>query len=152
LPDGLIGLNCTDNKLAELPPLPVTLKGLDFTGIAFFTALETRASHSAGCLSRLYCSHNGFKVLPILPDGLIGLDCSYNSLAAPPTLLVFVNLCRFAFARCTVFGEISMPVKCLHLSQTRIARRPVPTPISKTDLSGERSNASMNASPSHLSM
>lgn len=106
----------TPDEIAGITSLDLNNQGIrDFTGIAFFTALETfNCGQNAlvalptlpdslnvllcvnnnlttlpplpSGLERLYCSNNKLTVLPALPDGLIGLDCSYNPFTAPPTL------------------------------------------------------------------
>jgi FimV-like protein len=61
LPSSLIYFDCTDNRLIELPDLPINLK-------------------------QLKCGSNNLESLPSLPDGLFKLSCSNNNLVSLPEL------------------------------------------------------------------
>ena len=61
LPNTLIILNCSWNKLTSLPALPDTLK-------------------------ELHCFRNEFDFLPVLPNTLKVLHCSVNALTSLPAL------------------------------------------------------------------
>ncbi|MBK7147505.1 MAG: T9SS type A sorting domain-containing protein [Bacteroidetes bacterium] len=74
-------LNCNDNFLLQLPPLPVTLRNLlcrnnDLTSLPFLP----------NSLNKLYCHNNLLTWLPPLPDSLQLLNCSMNQLSGLPEL------------------------------------------------------------------
>ena len=61
LPHGLQRLNCKNNKITSLPPLPDSLVALN-------------------------CGNNQLKILPTLPDSLLFLICNQNDLFTLPAL------------------------------------------------------------------
>jgi hypothetical protein len=74
-------LNCNDNFLQQLPPLPSGLRQLlcrnnDLTSLPVLP----------NSLEKLYCHNNLLTWLPALPDSLHLLNCSINQLTQLPTL------------------------------------------------------------------
>lgn len=74
-------LNCSDNKLTSLPPLPEGLTDLDCSGNKL-TSLPLLPKR----LTDLDCSNNLLLGLPLLPRKLEVLDCSGNHLSELPLL------------------------------------------------------------------
>lgn len=78
----LESLNCSENKLTELPALPDTLKKLNCSrnrGLKLVNLPER--------LEILHCYNINCEALPNLPNSLIELDCSYNSLTKLPPII-----------------------------------------------------------------
>lgn len=74
-------LNCNDNFLQQLPPLPATLRNLlcrnnDLISLPFLP----------NGLDKLYCHNNLLTWLPPLPDSLQLLSCRMNQLSELPEL------------------------------------------------------------------
>ncbi|MDR2970563.1 MAG: hypothetical protein LBU83_01345 [Bacteroidales bacterium] len=78
---GLKELNCSDNNLGGIPPLPPVLEILDCSNnqIAGLPNLT-------GTLLILDCSNNQIAGLPNLPGTLLILDCGNNQIAGLPDL------------------------------------------------------------------
>jgi hypothetical protein len=97
--DGLDTLDCNDNSLGTLPPLPAGLVYLDChqTLLTVLPVLPDSLVYLAclmnqlttlpalpGSLTALLCQYNQLTTLPILPNGLTDLRCSDNQLASIP--------------------------------------------------------------------
>jgi uncharacterized repeat protein (TIGR01451 family) len=81
LPQSLLYLDCTNNQLTNLPMLPNSLKHLD----CFDNQLNALPS-LPGSLTHLQCSFNQIAQLPTLPNELEFLSCRNNQLINLPTL------------------------------------------------------------------
>jgi Secretion system C-terminal sorting domain len=77
----LTSLNCTNNRISFIPPLPSSLKTL----LISHNKLSEVANLPA-FLTTLHCQNNQIKVLPDLPISLKIFDCSYNSITVLPQL------------------------------------------------------------------
>ena len=78
----LTSLNCTNNKLTNLPnKLPTKLQYINVS----YNKITNFQNIPSG-LRQLYCSNNELTSLPELPPSLFMLDCSYNKIAALPPL------------------------------------------------------------------
>jgi Leucine-rich repeat (LRR) protein len=81
LPKLLIGLFCEINQITELPPLP--------NGLIVIYCQSNKISYLPtipSSLQRLMCGANQLKELPSLPDNLSHLFCYSNQLTSLPTL------------------------------------------------------------------
>lgn len=83
LPESLIELHCEFNWLRELPELPSRLKVLD---CSYQTWLLQEFPVFPSSLKELYCNNNALDKLPCLPMNLTVLDCSNNDLTHIPYL------------------------------------------------------------------
>ena len=81
LPNSLIRLYCSYNKLTSLPDLPNSLEELLCIGNQLISPLKLPNS-----LIRLYCSYNKLTLLPNLPNSLKELRCFGNQLKSLPKL------------------------------------------------------------------
>lgn len=75
LPDGLIELICSRNRLGSLPKLPKSTKML----YCYINNISYIAELPSG-LEVLNCSHNKLRFLPELPDSLLLFKCDNNPL------------------------------------------------------------------------
>lgn len=86
--DKIIGLNCSNNNLTQLPNLPNKLIYLDCSNNNL-----KELPLLPNSLDMLYCKNNKLSMLPQLPK-LFELDCSKNQLQEIPKLsngLVYLN-------------------------------------------------------------
>lgn len=79
--DNLQNLDCHDNLLETLPPLPPTITILNIN-YNFFASLPDLPPN----LAQLYCSNNMITSLPPLPSSLNILSCAYNLISSLPPL------------------------------------------------------------------
>lgn len=127
LPENFVFLDCYDNFLVELPPLPKSLKELSCPKNTLATLPELPAG-----LTSLICYNNGLTSLPKgLPENLIILECSNNNLKElpdplPPRLeeLLFhgnevTSLPDFLPASLTTFWCYDNPLKYIPFWKTR---------------------------------
>jgi hypothetical protein len=77
----LTSLNCGNNKITFIPPLPSGLKTLFIS----YNKLEN-LNNLPNSLTALYCNGNQLKNLSNLPSELKALNCSYNVLTTLPPL------------------------------------------------------------------
>lgn len=79
--DSLIALNCTNNRLTFLPPLPNSLTRLlcPYNQLVSLPVLPNS-------LTNLRCIDNQLISLPALPNNLVTLDCYHNHLVSLPAL------------------------------------------------------------------
>ena len=89
LPESLIELDCSYNKLKSLPELPENLKDLDCNEneLQYINKLPKN-------LENLYCNDNKIYHLPEFPESLITLSCFNNELKSlselPENLIRFI--------------------------------------------------------------
>jgi len=79
--DKLEVLSCDDNKLTQLPPLPVGLKHLSCWSNNLISLPVLPPS-----VLTLSCGHNALTELPVLPVSLESLHCPSNQLTMLPSL------------------------------------------------------------------
>ena len=84
-------LDCSENQLSSLPPLPNSIKVLD-CGRNFLTSLPTLPDS----LFELYCFFNNLSSLPYLPESLFNIHAAYNVLTSLPTLPNSINRIDFS--------------------------------------------------------
>jgi len=77
----LIELNCSNNKLTNLPALPSSLTSLNCDSNELITLPKLPSG-----LEDLSCRTNSLKSLPALPSSLTLLNCDSNELTALPVL------------------------------------------------------------------
>jgi Secretion system C-terminal sorting domain len=77
----LTSLNCGNNKITFIPPLPSGLKTL-FISDNKLNNLNNLPTN----LTALYCMSNKLKILPELPQNLQILNCSYNEISFLPKI------------------------------------------------------------------
>ncbi len=98
---GLLSLNCSNNQLVTLPPLPASLQWLDCTNNDLVVLpdlptgfLELRCGGNnltalpelPGSIIQILCDNNDLTVLPELPASLWYFNCSNNHLTTMPEL------------------------------------------------------------------
>lgn len=79
--DALTTLDCKNNQLTTLPPLPATLTSMDCSN-NHLTALGSLPLN----LNSLNANQNNLTALPSLPNSITLLNVSYNQIANLPTL------------------------------------------------------------------
>lgn len=89
LPDGIVELRCSNNRLTSLPQLP--------------SGLQT-----------LYCSNNQLTSLPPLPSSLKTFICQFNQLTILPPLSTSLDVMVCDLNQLTMLPEL--PVSLTHLS------------------------------------
>ncbi len=90
LPNKLIDLDCSENKITELPDLPNSIEYLNCNS----NSLDKLPSKLPKNLIYLFCRSNKINELPELPEDLTSLDCMNNNIKQLPKLpedLEFLN-------------------------------------------------------------
>lgn len=88
LPEGIVHLTCSFNKLTSLPELPQSLRSL-YCGYNQLTSLPPLPS-----LDYLHCQLNQLTSLPTLPPFLLTLLCHTNRLTSLPLLPSTLDILR----------------------------------------------------------
>jgi hypothetical protein len=110
-PGNLIDLNCDNNLLTLLPPLPEEMEFLSCNNnlITNFTSLP-------GSLQYIYCNNNKLSVLPQLPEELVILSCKKNKLVSLPRLDNLENLLNLECSHNKLTVLPNLPVNDLGLT------------------------------------
>ncbi len=119
LPAGLIILNCLGNQLTALPPLPAGLIILNCSG----NQLIAMPKLPAGMVI-LDCGDNQLAALPQLPAGLVSLACFQNQLTVLPSLPASLSTLNCRLNQLTALPRLPTGLSALKCSNNQLTAFP----------------------------
>jgi len=117
--NNLLELNCSNNRLKEIPELPPTLRRLDCS-VNFIVKLPNLPNG----LRYLNCSDNNLYVLPDLPSTLKKLLCSYNNLTDLPELPSMLDELDCSNNELDYIDSLPSNLKNLNISHNQFKKLP----------------------------
>jgi hypothetical protein len=113
-------LNCYNNQLTYLPPLPSTLKTLGCCNNQL-----TYLPHLPSTLEMLWCYNNQLTYLPHLPSNLEILWCYNNQLTSLPPLSSNLNRLNCYYNQLTYLPLLPSTLKSLECSNNQLTSLPL---------------------------
>lgn len=121
--ENLISLNCLDNQLVSLPPLPMNLNLLDCS----FNLLTTLPALPVN-MKFIYCTDNHLTTLPALPNTVISLSCARNQLTVLPPLPSLVGALNCERNQLTTLPALPADLTALAVSHNPLGVLPTLPP------------------------
>ncbi len=115
----LANLNCENNNLTFIPPLPQSLQRL----LISYNKLE-KLTNIPPHLTALYCKGNLLKALPDLPINLEVLDCSSNAIIVLPKLPVTLKTLFCSFNQLTILPDLPKNLEGLECGNNKLKNLP----------------------------
>jgi hypothetical protein len=119
----LQSLNCTNNNLTFIPPLPSNLKTLLISHNKI-----TQLTNIPENLTALYCIGNQLKSIPQLPARLEFFDCSYNALSILPKMPSTLKTLFCSNNQLTTLPELPKNLEGLECNNNKLKNLPPTLP------------------------